>query len=91
MNEHETAPDHKHHRFPPEIIGHAARLDFRFASSYRDVEELLAQRGVLVTRATVRRWCRKFGQAYASAPRRRRPRSGDKWLSWPFTPSGLDF
>jgi len=43
------------------------------------VEELLAERGVLVTYETVRQWCRKFGQQYANALRRRRPRAGDKW------------
>lgn len=43
------------------------------------MEELLAERGVLVTSEMIRQWCRKFGQAYASALRRRRPRPGDKW------------
>ena len=43
------------------------------------MEELLAERGVIVTYETVRQWCRKFGQAYANALRRRRPRPGDKW------------
>lgn len=52
---------------------------FRFALSYRDVEELLAERGVVVTYETVRRWSRKFGQPYANALRRRRPRPGDNW------------
>ncbi len=51
----------------------------RFARSYRDVEELLAERGVIVTDETIRRWSRKFGQAYANTLRRRRPRPGDKW------------
>ncbi len=80
MHEHETAPSDKRHRFPPEIIAHAVWLYFRFALSYRDVEELLAERGVIVTYETVRQWCRKFGQAYANALRRRRPRPGDTWL-----------
>ena len=75
----DSAPDYKRHRFPPEIIAHAVWLYFRFALSYRDVEELLAERGVIVTYETVRQWCRKFGQAYANALRRRRPRPGDKW------------
>ncbi len=74
-----TAPTYKRHRFPPEIIGHAVWLYFRFALSYRDVEELLAERGVILTYETVRQWCRKFGQEYANALRRRRPRLGDKW------------
>ena len=50
---------------------------FRFALRYRDVEELLAERGVIVTYETIRLWCRKFGQAYANALRRRRPRPGE--------------
>ncbi len=74
-----TLPHYAGHRFPPEIIGHAVWLYFRFALSYRDVEELLAERGVLLTYETIRQWCRKFGQGYANALRRRRPRPGDKW------------
>ena len=79
MKEHAAAPSYKRHRFPPEIIAHAVWLYFRFALSYRDVEELLAERGVIVTYETVRQWCRKFGQSYANALRRQRPRPGDKW------------
>jgi putative transposase len=79
MNEQASAPSYKRHRFAPEIIAHAVWLYFRFALSYRDVEELLAERGVIVTYETIRQWCRKFGQAYANALRRRRPRPGDKW------------
>ncbi len=51
----------------------------RFALRYRDVEELLAERGVLLTDETVRQWCRKFGQTPANGLRRRRPRPGDTW------------
>ncbi len=79
MNGVTTPPNYKRHRFPPEIIGHAVWLYFRFALSYRDVEELLAERGVLLTYETVRQWCRKFGQRYANELRRRRPRPGDTW------------
>jgi len=79
MNALTSVPSYKHHRFPPEIIGHAVWLYFRFALSYRDVEELLAERGVILTYETVRQWCRKFGQTYANELRRRRPRPGDKW------------
>jgi putative transposase len=74
-----TLPNYVGHRFPPEIIGYAVWLYFRFALSYRDVEELLAERGIALTYETVRQWCRKFGQQYANALRRRRPRPGDKW------------
>jgi len=79
MKEHPLIPTYKRHRFPPEIIGHAVWRYFRFALSYRDVEELLAERGVIVTYETARQWCRKFGQVYANGLRRRRPRPGDKW------------
>jgi len=72
-------PRYAGHRFPPAIIAHTVWLYFRFALSYRDVEEMLAERGVILTYETVRQWCRKFGQAYANALRRRRPRPGDKW------------
>jgi len=79
MNEKTPTPTYKRHRFPPEIIGHAVWLYFRFALRYRDVEELLAERGVILTYETIRQWCRKFGQQYANALRKRRPRPGDKW------------
>ncbi|WPW27266.1 IS6 family transposase [Streptomyces atratus] len=61
------------------MISHCVWLYFRFPLSYREVEELVLQRGVIVSCETVRRWCRKFGQAYADGLRRRRPRPGDKW------------
>jgi len=73
------APDYKGFRFPPEIISHAVWLYFRFSLSFRDVEELLAQRGIVVSYETVRQWCLKFGQTYANELKRRRPRCGDKW------------
>src|SRR5438309_8988330 len=59
-----TAPNYKGFRFPPEIISHAVWLYFRFSLSFRDIEELLAQRGIVVTYETVRQWCLKFGQSY---------------------------
>ena len=79
MKQQPATPTYKRHRFPPEIISYSVWLYFRFALSYRDVEELLAERGVLVTYETVRQWRRKFGQQYANTLRRRRPRPGDKW------------
>jgi len=79
MNESTADRNYKRHRFPPAIISHAVWLYFRFALSYRDVEELLVERGVSVTDETIRQWCRKFGQQYANTLRRRRPRPGDKW------------
>ena len=50
---------YKRHRFPGEIIGHAVWLYYRFLLSYRDVEELLAERGIPVSYESIRRWCRK--------------------------------
>src|SRR5450755_1569029 len=72
-------PDYKGFRYPAEIISHAVWMYFRFSLSFRDVEELLAARGIAVTYETVRQWCLKFGQTYANELRRRRPRCGDKW------------
>ena len=65
---------YKNHRFPGEIISHGVWLYNRFTLSYRDVQELLFKRGIDVTYATSRQWCRKFGQAYANQLRRRWPR-----------------
>jgi putative transposase len=67
------------HRFPAEIISHCVWLYFRFALSFRDVEEMLAMRGVALSYETVREWCLKFGQTYANALRRRSRRPGDRW------------
>jgi putative transposase len=67
------------YRFPPEIISHAVWLYHRFSLSHRDVEELLAERGIQVSYEAIRLWCRKFGPMLASELRRRRPRRGDKW------------
>ncbi|MCY0936893.1 IS6 family transposase [Streptomyces sp. H34-S4] len=74
-----TPPSYKGHRYPVEVVSHAVWLYFRFPLSFREVEELMLERGVIVSYETVRRWCLKFGQDYANALRRRRPRSGDKW------------
>ncbi len=74
-----SAPDYKGFRFPPEIISHCVWLYFRFSLSYRDIEELMAERGIVLTYETVRQWCLKFGQTYANELHRRRPQCGDKW------------
>ena len=73
------SPRYHGYRFPPEIISHAVWLYHRFGLSFRDTEDLLAQRGVTVTCETIRRWCRTFGSQYARALRRRRGRMGDTW------------
>lgn len=67
------------HRFPSAIIQHAVWPYFRFALSYRDVEDMLAERGIDVSYETVRRWVLKFGRIYAQQLRRRRPRPSDRW------------
>ena len=67
------------HRFPPEVIGHAVWLYFRFPLSLRMVEEMLAARGLLVRHEAVRQWARKFGQGFANQIRRKLPSAGDKW------------
>jgi putative transposase len=67
------------HRFPPVVIQHAIWLYLRFTLSYRDVEELLAERGLEVSYETVRRWVLKFGPGIARKLRRCRPRPSDRW------------
>src|SRR6202049_2295166 len=66
-------------RFPAEIISHCVWLYFRFALSFRDVEEMLPMRGVALTYETVREWFLKFGQPYANGLRHKSPRPGDRW------------
>src|SRR3954466_538339 len=65
---------YRRHRFPPPIIQHAIWLYLRFTLSYRDVEELLAQRGLEISYETVRRWVLKFGPLIARKLREGRPR-----------------
>jgi putative transposase len=72
-------PSYSRHRFPPPIIQHAIWLYLRFTLSYRDVEELLAERGLEVSYETVRRWVLKFGHGFARRLRRSRPRPSDRW------------
>ena len=69
----------KRHRFPPEIIQHAVWLYARFTLSFRDVEEMLAERGIDISNETVRRWFLKFGRLIACNLRRNRPRPSAKW------------
>src|SRR3954462_6023818 len=66
-------PSYAGHRFPPEVIGHAVWLYFRFPLSLRVVEEMLAARGITISHETVRQWPRKFGQAFANQVCRRLP------------------
>src|SRR4051794_20718008 len=72
-------PSYAGHRFPPEVIGHAIWLYFRFPLGLRVVEEMLAARGITVSHETIRQWALKLGQAFANRIRRRSPRAGDEW------------
>ena len=67
------------HRFPSIVIQQAVWLYFRFALSYRDVEDMLAERGIDVSYETVRRWALKFGGIIARKLRRGRPRPDGRW------------
>jgi len=68
---------YRRHRFPPEIIQYAVWLYHRFNLSHRDIEDLLARRGVLVIHESIRLWCNKFGPRYAHRLRRRHRGYGD--------------
>ena len=70
---------YKRHRFPPEIISHAVWLYCRFNMSFREVEELLLERGIDVSYETIRRWVAKFGPAIARGLRRHHPQPDDIW------------
>ena len=70
---------YKNHRFPGEIISHGVWLYYRFTLSYRDVQEILFERGIDVTHEAIRQWCLEFGEDYANRLKRRRAQPGDKW------------
>ena len=72
-------PSYRGYRFPAEIISYAVWLYHRFALSFRDIEDILAQRGVEVSYETIRQWCEKFGCEYATTARRKQGRRGDIW------------
>lgn len=67
------------HQYPPTVIQHSVWLYLRFTLSYRDVEELLAERGLDVSYESIRRWVLKFGPEFAHRLRRRRPRPSSRW------------
>ena len=69
----------KRHRFPPDVIRHAVWLYFRFTLSLRDVEEMLAQRGIDASYEAIRGWTRKFGKTFAKNLRRSRANSSGRW------------
>ena len=68
---------YKRHRFPPDIISYAVWLYYRFNLSHRDIEDLLAERGITVTRESIRLWCIKFGALYARRLKRKHRGYGD--------------
>ncbi len=72
-------PSYRGYRFPPEIISYAVWVYHRCSLSFRDVEDLLAERGITVTYETIRQWCLTFGIDYARRLRSRRGRQGDTW------------
>ena len=69
----------KRHRFPPDVIRHAVWLYFRFTLSLRDVEEMLAERGIETNYDTIRCWTLKFGRLFAQNLRRSRPKPTGRW------------
>jgi putative transposase len=77
MNSH--TPTYHGYRFPSEIISHAVWLYHRFSLSFRDVDDLLAERGITVSYETIRQWCLKFGARFAGSLKRRQGRLGDTW------------
>ena len=79
MNPPPAPHSYKRHWFQAEIISHCVWLYFRFCLSYRDVEELMTERGVTLTCEAVRYRCRKFGQTYANQVHHRRPTPGSRW------------
>ncbi|MFC7738216.1 IS6 family transposase [Roseomonas sp. GCM10028921] len=70
---------HSGYRFPTEIISHAVWLYHVFSLGLRDIELILAERGVVVSHESIRRWCLRFGTDFAAKLRKRRPRTGDTW------------
>ncbi len=71
--------DYRGFRYPPEIIGYAVWLYHRFTLSFRDIEDLLAERGVTVSYEAIRLWCIRFGPSYARQLRKKSHRFGDHW------------
>lgn len=68
---------YKRHRFPPDIISYAVWLYYRFNLSHRDIEDLLAERGIIVSYEAIRLWCIKFGRQYTKRLRRKHQGYGD--------------
>jgi putative transposase len=71
---------YKRHRFPPDIISYAVWLYYKFNLSHRDIEDLLAERGISVSYETIQLWCNKFGSKYANRLKRKRRGYGDTFF-----------
>ena len=69
----------KRHRFSLSIISHAVWRYHRFNESYRDVQEVLAYRGIIVSYESIRYWCKKFGPYFRDVIKKRERKPGDKW------------
>ena len=69
------------HRFPPEVISYVVWLYHRFTLSFRDIEDLLAERGVVVSYESIRQWCQKFGPGFAKRLRNKQGKLGDTWFA----------
>ena len=77
MHEYQENPYHRN-RFPPDIISHYVWLYYRFSLSYRDIELVMAERGLELSYESIRYWCLKFGHVYAKQMRQRKS-FGDQW------------
>lgn len=71
---------YKRHRFPPDVISYSVWLYYRFNLSHRDIEDLLAERGITVSREAIRLWCLKFGALYARRLKRKHRGFGDTFF-----------
>jgi putative transposase len=71
---------YKRHRYPPQIISHTIWLYHRFTLSLRDIEEILASRGIIVSYESIRQWCLKFTPSYARSLRKKQGQMGDQWF-----------
>lgn len=67
------------YRYPAQIISHAVWLYHRFILSFRDIEELLAARAIVVSYETIRQWCKKYGNIYCNQIKKKRGQLGDTW------------
>ena len=71
---------YKRHRFPPEVIQYVVWLYYRFNRSHRDIEDLLAERGITVSYGAIRLWCNKFGLKYVRRLKKKHQGYGDTFF-----------